>query len=140
MRPHLHFLLSSAALFLGSLFLPALSYDPGGGGSDSLSGLNLLLLGWFDVFEGVVGWLANPLYAFGCVAVLLRRRYTALVLLGLAVLLAISSVQLFSIGVMRDESGHRYPLAALSLGFFAWLAAIVTALLGAAVKDAPVTT
>lgn len=139
MKPRLRFLLAAAALFTVSLFLPAVTYDVSGT-SDSMSGLSLLLMGWFDVFAGVVGWLANPLFAFGCVAVLLRRKITSIVLLAASLLFAISSVQLFSTGVMKDESGALYPLQYFSAGFYVWLAAIVVALAGAFINDEPVTT
>ncbi len=139
MKPRLQFLLAAAVLFAVSLFLPAITYDVSGT-SDSMSGLSLLLMGWFAVFAGVFGWLANPLFAFGCVAVLLRRKITSIVLLALSLLLAISSVQLFSTGVMKDESGALYPLQFFSAGFYVWLAAIVVALIAAFIKDKPITT
>ncbi len=139
MKPRLQVLLAAVASFAVSLFLPAIAYDVAGT-SDSMSGLSLLLMGWFDVFAGVVGWLANPFFAFGCVAVLLRRKITSIVLLALSLLLAISSVQLFSSGVMKDESGALYPLQHFSAGFYLWLAAIVVALIAAFIKDEPVTT
>jgi len=139
LKLHLRFLLAALALFAVSLFLPAITYDVSGT-SDSSSGMSLLLMGWFDVFAGVAGWLANPFFAFGCVAVLLRRKLTSIVLLSLSLLLAISSVQLFSTGVMKDESGALYPLQHFSAGFYVWLAAIVVALVAAFIKDKPLTT
>jgi hypothetical protein len=138
-RLRFRFLLAAVVLFAVSLVLPAITYDVSGT-SDSMSGLSLLLMGWFNVFAGVAGWLANPFFAFGCVAVLLRRKITSIVLLVLSLLLAISSVQLFSSGVMKDESGVLYPLQYFSAGFYVWLAAIVVALISAFIKDTLVTT
>lgn len=132
-------LLASAALFAVSLALPAVTFRLGDG-TDWLPGLTMLLLGWFDVFTGVVGWLANPLYGAGAVALVLRRRGLAVALFGGAVGLALSSVQLFHEGLMKDESGQRHAVEHFGPGFYVWLAALVVGLLAAVVREKPAVT
>ena len=65
----------------------------------------------------------------------------AAVLSGVSLGFALSSVQLFTVGVMKDEGGARHPLEAFGAGYYLWCAAIVASLIGALVsKEKPVIT
>lgn len=134
------FLSASGLLFLVSLALPALQFTTTSG-RDTMPGLAVLIFGGFDVFDGVVGWLANPLLALAWLMLALRKRVPAALLSVASLGFAISSVQLFTTGVMKDEGGARHPLEAFGSGYYLWCAAIAATLVGALVsKEKPAVT
>jgi len=88
-------------------------------------GLRILVLGWMGILVGQFAWLANPLWAFGLVAVAFRKWTLALVMLGLSLLFALNTLLLFGISLPADEGNVNHTsLVRLRIGFYLWLASI----------------
>ena len=123
-------LLASAVLFTVSLVLPAVRFTTTHG-AETMPVVGMWVFGWFDLFAGVWCWLANPLLALAWLLLVLKKRVAAVALSSASLALAVSSVQLFGVGVMKDESGARYPVERLGPGFYVWCVAIGVAPAGA---------
>ena len=117
------FLTISVLLYLLSLALPALRYV----GGESVSGLFILALGWYN---GTAHWLANPLMCVAWFALVVRKPAFSI-----AVLVAAGYLMLSSLGVKDavwgGESGIRAPVDHLDIGFWIWFLSAVVAAIGA---------
>jgi hypothetical protein len=110
----------AAALWIGSLFLPALATCPGAN-EQWYDGYYLLLFGMFGVSFGILGWYANiPFIA--AVAMLLRGTVPNIFLSGVALVLALST---FNHLRLAPDEGHMDPVCARGPGFWMWLCAVV---------------
>jgi len=117
------FLAISVLLYLLSLALPALRYV----GGESVSGLFILGLGWYN---GTAHWLANPLMCVAWFTLAVRKPAFSI-----AVLVAAGYLMLSSLGikdaVWGGESGIRAPVDGLDIGFWIWFLSAVVAAVGA---------
>ena len=95
-------------------------------------GLMTLILGLFALLEGYVGWLANPIGAIALVLVLVRQWVAASAVAAVAFLIALTSFVVLGDTVPLDEGGVNKAVAtSLGLGFYLWLASILTPAVGA---------
>jgi hypothetical protein len=116
-------LLGAAALYVASLWLPAIE----GQGFPAQSGLDVLRQGAPAIRDGVVAWYANPLLWLALVLGWSGLRRPALASAALGGLLALSS---FTAGLAAEIAGRSVPPFSYGAGFYVWLGAFVLALLG----------
>lgn len=96
-------------------------------------GWTLLFFGWmglFSILDGdasAIGWLANPLFLLGTIAILVGLRLMALIAMALAFAFALASFLLNKILV--DEAGNTAAVIGYDVGFWIWLSSIGVGLL-----------
>lgn len=123
--------LLTVALFVLACLVPALEFrhycgDPSNYDMVTWEGLRALALGWMGLFVGIVGWVANPFWLLGMLAYLFNFRWTARLLLFVALGLALSSVMLFDRILPADEANLcQMVLEMPQAGFYLWLAAMI---------------
>jgi len=122
--PDRWFVLFGIALWVGSLFLPAIE----GSGFPVLSGLDVLWQGAGGWRNGVVAWYANPVLGLAFVACWIGRFRFALAAGALGLALGLSS---FTAGTMAESTGRSVPPFEFAIGFYVWLGAFLAALAGA---------
>ena len=107
-------LLCSLAAYLIALGLPALH-----GGAKSLSGLTLLLLGWFQAVGGeCFAWLANLLF-FAGIALFFCKRYRATLIAALtASLVGLDTFRATRFSV--DSAGYNTNIDHIGYAFYVW--------------------
>lgn len=91
-------------------------------------GWTLLFFGWlglFSILDGdpsALGWLANPLFLVGTVAILFGQRMMSIVAMGAALAFALMSFLLQKILV--DEAGNTAAVVGYDVGFWIWMSSI----------------
>jgi hypothetical protein len=115
-------LLGSGGLYLIALFCPA--FDFAEGNSGFILGFVCLLFG----FEHLA-WYANIPYFGSLVFLFLKRPVVAAALAAGAVALGLTTLGIEE--VPKNESGTRTAVAGYGLGFYLWIASMLTVLFGA---------
>ena len=91
--------------------------------------VGLLVVGCLGPFTGVFAWLANPLLVATWIMMRSRsRRGTALCCAVASLGMSLSF--LLHEQVMKDEAGHYARITGYGLGYWLWVASIITALAG----------
>jgi hypothetical protein len=111
-----------------SLALPALVVDPP---SQTVFGLNCLLLGWLSLLQGWPMWLANPLCWLGLIFLCVKKYYVSFGLGVVAIALALCTYSITRI--LRDEGGTMEKVTGLGSGFYLWLMSLLIPTLGSLV-------
>jgi len=124
--------LIAVMIYLVSPWMDALVIERG----DTTSGYpgwTLLFFGWmglFSVLDGdpsAIGWLANPLFLVGTIAILIGLRLVAIIAMSAALSFALASFLLRKILV--DEAGNTAAVVGHDIGFWIWLSSIGVGLL-----------
>ncbi|MBR8061022.1 hypothetical protein [Burkholderia dolosa] len=114
---------TSIALYVASLFLPAMYFER----ESPLTGMSVLAQGWWGLLMLNPSWLANPLYVIA-VVMFARRRYTcAAPFAGTAVACALCS--LLTTKWYFNEADAT-PIRSLGIAFYMWAIAPMVLLLG----------
>ena len=114
---------TSIVLFAASLKMPAFLFQS----HEPVKGFTLLVFGWLGIMTGdFLPWLANPAYALALTLIFLSWYRSALVVSGIALILALLS--LLTREWMFDEGGGTF-IVGHGLGFYLWLTAILLLLL-----------
>ena len=113
----------SLALYIGSLYLPAMYFEK----EPPLSGMSVLGQGWFGLLTLNPSWLANPLYV-AAVAQFIRRRYVSSRLL---CLIAVGCA-LCSLWTSEWDFNEAFgtPIKHLGAAFYVWVMAQLVLLSG----------
>ena len=132
--PRWPIIIASVAMFVGSLFLPGLGFDPVSPGT-TWPGWALLLGGWLGIFSCCPAWFANPLYLIGLLVLALDKPagHLARLCLLAAPVVGASVVIMVIRGVPSDESGipDHWTHAHLKSGFYLWMTALAIAAVAA---------
>ena len=114
---------ASLALFLASLFFPALRFQD----HSPVSGGQALAWGWWGLLTGDLAWFANPAYLAGLILISRRR-------VGGARIAAVGALGLASLSVLAGEwwfnEGSGTPITGLGLAFYIWMASLASLLVG----------
>ncbi|MBY4867302.1 hypothetical protein DIE14_12785 [Burkholderia sp. Bp9017] len=113
----------SGALYIFSLMLPAMYFEK----EAPLSGMSVLVQGWWGLLMLNPAWLANPLYLVAIVQ-LARNRYARASLFSAAAL-ACALCSLLTSKWYFNEAGAT-PISSFGIAFYAWFIAQLTLLLG----------
>ena len=123
--PRWPIIIASVAMFVGSLFLPGLGFDPVSPGTT--------WPGW--AFSCCPAWFANPLYLIGLLVLALDKPagHLARLCLLAAPVVGASVVIMVIRGVPSDESGipDHWTHAHLKSGFYLWMTALAVAAVAA---------
>lgn len=115
-------------IFAIAPWVTALNLRNSEGLATAYPGWPLLFFGWFELlslFDGRpsgIGWLANPCFAVGTLAIFLGHRRFALAAMFAAVLFSLASFWLFE--VPMDEGGNLSRIVGYNIGFWLWMGAI----------------
>jgi hypothetical protein len=120
----------SVFIYAISCALPALEFnDPE---NPVYFGFHVLIIGWLGTFIGQFGWFANLFLIVPVFLLLIRRWVGAFVGAMLSLGIALLSLMLFHQNVPANEGGTReIQLQHLRIGFYVWLASMVSLGLGA---------
>ncbi|WP_407534988.1 hypothetical protein [Elizabethkingia miricola] len=116
-------LIISIALFIASLTQTAVNM-----GSDYMLSIACLLLGWAEVFEGGIAWLANPLLFISWFLLLIKQPKISLPLSLITFFLSLSYLSVSTITV--NEGGGKAAITSYSLGYYLWLASSISLFIG----------
>lgn len=108
--------------------LPVGHFRDAGGSPVTWNGPTFLACGWVGPLVGTMlcGWYANPALLLGWLLLAFRRPRAAAITLGVAVVLALTSVSLFGAEVPQNEGGvNNLQLQRFGPGFYVWLLAIL---------------
>jgi hypothetical protein len=111
-------LLGSSALYVLSLFLPALEFND----HAPVSGFTALMLGWWGVVTADFAWFANAAYFVAFFCCFLSDYRSAAVAASTAVPLALLS---YGADSWYFNESRGTPIAKLGSAFYVWLASIV---------------
>lgn len=112
-------------LFIASLLLPGIVGN--GATHTTITGFHILMYGWFEAFQGIFGWYANPLAALAVLFLLMHRSKGAVVASLLAIACALQSLLFQGKDVsFIDTNG---PFGTLVAGYYVWLSSLVLLLL-----------
>ena len=122
------FLLLSVGLYLLSLTQTAL---PG------YLGWEVLLFGWLGIFQTIANttWIANVTLLASWIANITSERVVAVSLSVITVVVA--AVFLVCKNIIMGEDGTLRPIEGYFLGYWLWLASMITALVSALLKASP---
>jgi hypothetical protein len=96
------------------------------------SGLHVLLLGWLGLMLKQIAWYAKPLLLAAALALVLRKGVISALLAWLALIIAADTWRLFAQPIPADAGGvNQLLLPHLQIGYYCWLASIVSLLAGA---------
>lgn len=110
----------SMVLYAISLVIPALTLNtPIPGQSESLIGVNVLLMGWLAVSKGSLAWLANVTMILSWLTAALKRPITCSILSGCTFLLTIDVIR-FNVSGVPDKAGCCLAIKELESGFYIW--------------------
>jgi len=143
LAPHRLLLALSAICFVCACFSPALSFrifssNPAEYHLETQRGGNYLLIGWLGLLVGQFAWFANPCWLGGSLLLLWGRPVIARVLMGVALIFALTTFTLRGKQLPHDEGNvTQMVLQSLLPGFYLWTAAIVLALLSALLWPSP---
>jgi hypothetical protein len=122
----------SIVLFALACASPTLIFLRNGTSDETWAGYMVLLLGWLGPFIGQFAWYANPVLFVGMITFLVRQWVATIVLIALSLLMAANTFLLFFQGVPADEAGvNMLTLQNLHIGFYLWIASILTIGIGA---------
>lgn len=128
-------------LYIGALVSPVLRFQhssstPEPGGFTEYPGWQALLPGILTVFAGQFGWLGNPLGLVAVISLILGKPRLSIVFAGLAILISLDTLRLFSVSIPADEGGsNQLYLRQLLLGYYLWVASFAAILVAAAVMS-----
>lgn len=124
-------------LYLLACALPVLHVDKG---APAWPGYQVAWSGALGVFIGQFAWFAN-LFAVAAMICLLAGAKRAAMLLSLcAVLISTDTFRLFHQDILLDEGGvNKARLQSLGIGFYFWMAALITPLVAALLAKPRVT-
>ncbi|WP_223217451.1 hypothetical protein [Paraburkholderia phenoliruptrix] len=113
----------SLALYIGSLYLPAMYFEK----EPPLYGMSVLGQGWFGLLTLNPSWLANPFYV-AAIAQFIRRRYLSSRLLSLAAV----GCALCSLWTSEWDFNEAFgtPIKHLGAAFYVWFVALLVLLSG----------
>jgi hypothetical protein len=124
----------SVVLFGLACASPTLIFLRNGTSDETWAGYMVLFLGWMGPFIGQFAWYANPLLFVGTITFLFRKWIATLVFIALTLLMAANTFLLFFQEVPADEAGvNMLVLQNLHIGFYLWIASILTIGIGAVV-------
>lgn len=124
-KTQLALVLLSVACFLLSLAMPAFRFTPDdpwfkfSSANDYWPGILVLLLGWIGIFEGVIAWLANPLWVMALLQIGTHKYRLSTTTSVMAICCAVSA---FFITQVPNE---KRPFYSLGIGFYVWLVSIL---------------
>jgi hypothetical protein len=95
---------------------------------DRWPGFGCVLLGWIAVLEGVPAWLANPVVIAAWICLRQRFYRVAAALAAIAAVLALSTCMLFRREIVIADSGATAKLSSLDVGFYLWMASMISVL------------
>ena len=127
MNVRLYFVVFASVCYAISLFCGIFILEKSGPSSFVL-GFVCLFFGWIHL-----AWYANPLLLAAIVTHLLKRDRIVLILAIIALLVALDTLTLDRIA--RDEAGNEERIVGYQIGFYLWLASIVSVLLSSLVKS-----
>ncbi|QTD95017.1 hypothetical protein [Burkholderia anthina] len=113
----------SGVLYVLSLMTPAMYFEK----EAPLSGMSVLVQGWWGLFMLNPAWLANPLYMVAAVQ-LARNRYARASMFSAAAL-ACALCSLFTTKWYFNEA-YATPISSFGIAFYAWFIAQLVLLLG----------
>jgi hypothetical protein len=121
--PRILTLCASIALYIGSLYLPAMYFEK----EPPLYGMSVLAQGWFGLLTLNPSWLANPLYV-ATIVQFVRRRYSSSRLLSLIAV----GCALCSLWTSEWDFNEAYgtPIKHLGAAFYMWFIALLVLLSG----------
>lgn len=123
----------AAALYLVSLFTPAMSFTI----AAPATGLNLLEVGWLGLFIGMLAWYANVAAALGFIMALLKNFRAALLVSVAAIVLGSQSFFLRLVPTNEGNFGgcdlgpamvgtdSCVPVDHLGIGFYLWMLSFI---------------
>ncbi|KUY26076.1 hypothetical protein [Elizabethkingia ursingii] len=117
MKPQSLTLIISIALFVASLTQIAVNM-----GNDYMLSIACLLLGWAEVFEGGIAWLANPLLFISWFLLLIKQPKISTFFLSLSYLSANT--------ITVNEGGGKAAITSYGLGYYLWLASSIFLFIG----------
>ncbi|AQX08543.1 hypothetical protein [Elizabethkingia ursingii] len=123
MKPQSLTLIISIALFVASLTQIAVNM-----GNDYMLSIACLLLGWAEVFEGGIAWLANPLLFISWFLLLIKQPKISLPLSLITFFLSLSYLSASTITV--NEGGGKAAITSYGLGYYLWLASSISLFIG----------
>ena len=124
----------SLVLFGLACASPTLIFLRNGTTDEPWAGYMVLFLGWLGPFIGQFAWYANPVLFVSMITFLVRQWMATLVLIALTLLMAANTFLLFFQEVPADEAGvNMLTLQNLHIGFYLWIASILTIGIGAIV-------
>lgn len=132
LRIKILFMSASLLLLLFSLTGHAY-YVEGTGDSVGSFGLVAFLLGWVNMLEAGIAWLANPILLLSWI-LLFNRRIKASLVLGIVALLFSLSFLLFD-EVVANEGGGKREIVGYGRGYWLWVSSCVVNLLGSLVVN-----
>jgi hypothetical protein len=112
----------AAALYLASLFLPALTFES----REPLPGYHVLLWGWWGLFAESLAWFANPLLFIAGLKFLRGRFGLSLVWGFVAANFSVTSF-FAKEWCFSEAAGTR--ITGLGMGFHVWCASLVAVVL-----------
>jgi hypothetical protein len=129
-RARFFWVIGAIVLFTVGCFLPALQFP---GENNFWPGGATLFMGFLGFLVGEFGWLANFALVASWISMAMAHYKTALILSGIALILALDTFALFVLSVPADESGTNPPvhLQALGPGFWLWFVSILVIITGA---------
>ncbi|MCL1679432.1 hypothetical protein M2T92_10380 [Elizabethkingia miricola] len=96
--------------------------------SDYMLSIACLLLGWAEIFEGGIAWLANPLLFISWLLLLIKQPKISTPLSLMAFLLSLSYLSASTITV--NEGGSKAAITSYGLGYYLWLASSISLFIG----------
>lgn len=123
MKPQSLTLTISIALFVASLTQTAVNM-----GSDYMLSIACILLGWAEVFEGGIAWLANPLLFISWLFLLIKQPKISFPLSLITFILSLSYLSVSTITV--NEVGGKAAITSYGLGYYLWLASSISQFIG----------
>jgi hypothetical protein len=130
------FIVLAVSLFLFGLACasPTLIFLRNDTTEETWAGYMVLFLGWMGPLVGQFAWYANPLLLLGMITFVFRKWIATLVFIVLTLLMAANTFLLFFQEVPADEAGvNMLTLQNLHLGFYLWIASILTIGIGAVI-------
>ena len=96
-------------------------------GGETAKGLDLLMIGWMGILDGVVAWMANPLLLAAWISYFNRRhRVTA----ATSILAALFMLSFLFVSSVPASGGGRTSNIHAGWGYWLWVASAVLAYLG----------
>lgn len=130
--PHVPYILLAILMFAASLATPALKLSEG----EVYSGLELILVGWYAIPYGTLGWCANPLLMVSLALFLSRQWTIAIVSTALTILASLTTFTLWFLPVHGQGFSRRgfvYYLSRPEVGFFLWVGSMLVIGIGAVI-------
>jgi hypothetical protein len=86
------------------------------------------ILGWAELFDDGIAWLANPLFFIAIFFLLIKQVKISTVLSFLAVCMSLYYLSAETITV--NEAGHRSPIVSYGPGYYLWIVSCLSLLIG----------